>query len=195
MSSLGFDLPLDLFTTIFVDWRTGTLAGILVIAAITDIHSHRVPNWLVLGGILFGTTYNTIYPLAFGDTILASIAGIGVGLLLFLPLYALRTMGAGDVKLLAMVGAFVGPGATLRVAVLSIIAGGVLAILFVLVKGTAPRLIQNLRSVLQLSFLNVSMGAAPNLHIAPEKSAGKLPFAVAILIGTLSYLVLRQLIF
>ena len=195
MFQVGLSGTLDAIAAVMSDWRAGALLLLLFAAAIFDTRSHRIPNPLVLSGALFGVIYNTISPLAFNDTILVPIAGIGVGLMLFLPLYALRAMGAGDVKLLAMVGAFVGPGATLRVAVLSIFAGGVLAILFVLVKGTAPRLIQNVRSVLQLSFLNVSMGAAPNLHIAPEKSAGKLPFAVAILIGTLSYLVLRQLIF
>lgn len=190
-----FHAMLDLLSMLVFDWRTGTLLLLLSVAAVFDLRFHRIPNWLVLAGALFGVIYNTIAPTFPGNTILFPLAGIGMGLLLFLPLYFLRAMGAGDVKLLAMVGAFLGAGATVRVALLSIIAGGVLAIVFVAMKGTAPRLIQNLSTVFQLTILDVSTGNAPGLRVAPEQSAGRLPFGVAILVGTMGYLVFRQWIF
>ena len=57
-----------------------------------------------------------------------SVAGWAVGLLLFLPLFALRAMGGGDVKLLAAFGAWLGPALVCWVAVYGAIAGGVLAV-------------------------------------------------------------------
>ena len=188
-----FNALLDHLAVLFFDLRTGSLLLLLAVAAVFDFRFHRIPNWLVVSGALFGVIYNTAMPESISDNILTPLAGIGVGLLLFLPLYALRAMGAGDVKLLAMTGAFVGAGATLRVALLSVLVGGVLSIVYVLVKRTAPKMVRNLVSVFQLSILNVLGGSAPSFRIAVDKSAGKLPFGVAILLGTFTYLVLHQL--
>ena len=62
-----------------------------------------------------------------------------VGLLLFLPLFALRAMGGGDVKLLAAFGAWLGPVLVFWVAVYGAIAGGVLALLLVLWRAGCAR--------------------------------------------------------
>jgi prepilin peptidase CpaA len=121
------------------------------------------------------------------------LGGVLVGLGLFLPLYLLRAMGAGDVKLLAMVGAFLGPTDTFRVALATMIIGGVMAIVFVVLKGTVGRLAQNLRSLFQVGLLDVLVGRAPDLQLAPSLSAGRLPYGVAISAGTMGYLVARQL--
>jgi prepilin peptidase CpaA len=121
------------------------------------------------------------------------LGGVLVGVGLFLPLYLLRAMGAGDVKLLAMVGAFLGPTDTFRVALATMIIGGVMAIVFVVLKGTVGRLAQNLRSLFQVGLLDVLVGRAPDLQLAPSLSAGRLPYGVAISAGTMGYLVARQL--
>ena len=73
------------------------------------------------------------------------------------------------------------------------IVGGVLSILFVLARGTAPRMIHNLASLFQLGLISVAGGSKPDLQIDAGMSAGKLPYGVAIAIGTIGYLVLRQL--
>ena len=67
------------------------------------------------------------------------MAGWIVGLLVFLPLFALRAMGGGDVKLLAAFGAWLGPALVFWVAVYGAIAGGLLALLLVLWRGPAAR--------------------------------------------------------
>lgn len=193
MSQSEFNAMLDLFARLFTDWRTGMLLLLLIAAAVSDYRTHRIPNWLVLAGVLFGVIYNAVQPQFPSDTILFPLAGLGVGLLLFLPLYLVRAMGAGDVKLLAMVGAFLGAAATFRAALASMVVGGVLSILFVLVWGTAPRMFHNLASLFQLGFLNSAGGAAPSLQISEGASAGKLPYAVAIAIGTFGSLVWHQL--
>jgi prepilin peptidase CpaA len=188
-----FEAVLDLLGMLFFDWRTGILTLLLTVAAISDYRVHRIPNWLVLSGALFGVIYNTVLAPSPYANILFPLAGLGLGLLLFLPLYLIRAMGAGDVKLLAMVGAFLGPGDTFLAALASMIVGGVLSIMFVLVRGTARRLLHNLSSLFQLGLLSVAGGSKPNLQIEVDRSAGKLPYGVAIAIGTIGYLITDQL--
>ncbi|MCE3264186.1 MAG: prepilin peptidase [Pseudoduganella sp.] len=96
-------------------------------AAASDLAWRRVPNALVLTGLLIALALH--WRLGGGAALLGqALAGAGVGLLLFLPLYALGGMAAGDVKLMAMAGSFVGPMQALQLGVLSAIAGGVLAL-------------------------------------------------------------------
>ena len=190
-----FKAMLELLAMLFFDWRTGIVILLLIVAAVSDCRTRRIPNWLVLSGALYGVIYNTVLPPTPHDNILFPLAGLGLGLLLFLPLYLVRAMGAGDVKLLAMAGAFLGPGDTFYAALASMIVGGVLAIVFVLVRGTALRMFHNLASLFQLGFLSLAGGFKPNLQITPSASAGKLPYGVPIAIGTIGYLVLHQLSF
>ena len=193
MPDSEFKAVLDLLAMLIFDWRTGTLMLLLAWAAICDFRSQRIPNWLVLCGALFGVIYNTAFPPSPHNTILFPLAGLGLGLLLFLPLYLIRAMGAGDVKLVAMVGAFLGPGDTFYAVLAVMIAGGVLAVCYVLAKGVATRMARNIASLFQLGFLSAVGGTKPNLQIDAGMSAGKLPYGVAIAAGTIGYLVLHQL--
>lgn len=188
-----FKALLDLLGWLFFDWRTGIVILLLLVAALIDVRTRRIPNWLVAFGALYGVIYNTTLPPTPHDNILFPLMGLALGLMLFLPLYLLRVMGAGDVKLLGMVGAFLGPGDTFYAALATMIVGGALAILFVLAKGKLRLMFRNLASVFQLGYLNVASGSAPNLQVAAQTSVGKLPYAVAIAIGTIGYLILHQL--
>src|ERR1700751_1600311 len=84
------------------------LLMLLAVAVGSDLHSRRIPNWLVLTGLTLALAVRLG-----GARAAQGYSAWGLGLLtgggLFLPLYLLRGMGAGDVKLMAMVGAFVGP--------------------------------------------------------------------------------------
>ncbi len=193
MAQPEFDALLELLTWLFFDWRTGAVMLLVVIAAVFDYRTRRIPNWLVFSGALYGLVYNTLFPSFPNGNFLFPLLGLAAGLLLFLPLYALRAMGAGDVKLLAMIGAFLGVKATLTAALASMIAGGALAILFVLLKGRVRLLFRNFAAALHLGAVEVAGGMAPSFHIDSTASAGKLPYGVAIAIGTITYLVLHQL--
>ena len=96
-------------------------------AAASDLAWRRIPNVLVLAGLLLALGLH--WRLGGGGALLGQgLAGASVGMLLFLPMYVLGGMAAGDVKLLAMAGSFVGPWQALQLALLSAMAGGVLAL-------------------------------------------------------------------
>jgi len=96
-------------------------------AAASDLAWRRIPNVLVAAGLLLALVLH--WRLGGGAALLAQgLAGATVGLLLFLPFYVLGGMAAGDVKLAAMAGSFVGPWQALQLSLLSALAGGVLAL-------------------------------------------------------------------
>ena len=102
------------------------LAVVLVTAIGTDLRSSRIPNWLTfsaMGFALVGHVWLDGFPGA-----LFSLAGLGTGLGLFLLIYCFGSFGAGDVKLMAAVGAFVGAYGVLLCGWLAIVVGGIYAI-------------------------------------------------------------------
>jgi prepilin peptidase CpaA len=186
---------LELLGALFASGRTGVLILLLVGAAVIDYRSHRIPNWLVLFGTLYGLIYNALLPTWPQGSIFIALAGVGLGLLLFLPLYLIRVMGAGDVKLLAMAGAFLGVDDIMRAALASMLVGGALAILFVLMRGKAMQIMQNMMCIFRVGIIDAMNGSTPSLRITAGASVGKLPYGVAIALGTTGYLTLRQLAF
>ena len=89
---------------------------VLIEAAFIDGRSFRVPNWLTFHFVLGGWIY--AYWSGGGALLLLVDGGAAVGLMTLLPLYAIGGMGAGDVKLMAGVGAWIGPAFTLGLPVL-----------------------------------------------------------------------------
>lgn len=184
--------------------ETGFLGGMLVLAVfllpavVSDIRKHHIPNRVTLTGALVGLLINSLFPV-FASPLQEvpgmlgwqeSVAGWLLGLALFLPLYLMRTMGAGDVKLLAMVGAFVGPVEILGVALATMLIGGVLAVVVVICQGMLSRFIANLRLAAWTAVARVAAGQMPDGRDLPE-SVGKLPYGVAIGAGTIAYLYYR----
>ena len=185
----------ELLASLLLSGRTGVLLLLLATAAVIDFRSHRIPNWLVLTGAVYALIFNTMFPPWLHGTVLFPLAGLGLGLAMFLPLYLLRAMGAGDVKLLAMCGAFLGPNEIWRAALVVLITGGLLGVVFVLANGSALRVYQNLTALFRVGMFTTLGGTAPSLRIPVSVSVGRLPYGVAIAVGTTSYLVLHQLAF
>jgi prepilin peptidase CpaA len=120
---------------IIANWPFWFVTVTLIVAAVIDGYQLKVPNWITFPMILSGWVYSAAFsPLAGWDGLLYSILGTIVGLALLMPLYAIGGMGAGDVKLLAGVGAWVGTTITLWAFAISAVVGGVLAVVMVLVK-------------------------------------------------------------
>jgi len=175
------------------------LAVLLAAAVACDIRSRRIPNRLVSLGMAAGLTLHaTVTPGAglfntpFGGLgLLLALGGLALGLLLLLPMYALGALGAGDVKLMAMIGAFLGPQEMLGVTLFCLVAGGALALLFALVDGSLRKVLGNVRTMLLGSLLRGLSGGTAQLE-QPVAATGKLPYAIAIAAGTVAYLLLTR---
>lgn len=161
--------------------------ALLWIAAAWDVHQRRIPNWLVLAAALVGVSLQSLLTGASG--LLAALAGLVVGLLVLLPGYLLGGTGAGDVKLMAAIGTFLGPQGVLLAALASIAAGSVVALGY-----AASSLIQ--RDSISpwrrygLMFRTFFTTFQP-VYLAPaegEVMGRKFPFAVSIALGTTLFL-------
>lgn len=184
---------LELLEMLVLSPRTGVLTALLLVAAVIDVRTSRIPNWLVFAGALYGLAYNAISPLYARDIgILFALGGLAVGLAALLPAYLFRVMGAGDVKLMAMVGAFLGAWATVGAVLATLVAGGVLAIAVALWSGRTVRMLRNVAAVSRGTVLALTTGMT-GLAVHDGPSAGKMPYGVAIAAGTIAYLVLSQL--
>lgn len=161
-------------------------------AVITDLRARLIPNALVLTGALSGILLASLHPQGFG--FLPAVGGMALGLVIFLPVYFLRAMGAGDVKLMAMTGAFLGYAAIAEAALWVMLMGGALALLFALRRGVARRMAANLREMLFSAAASVQIRTLPDFSQGPQ-TAARLPYAVAIALGVAAFLLARHLDF
>jgi prepilin peptidase CpaA len=177
------------------------LATLLLAAAWCDLKSHRIPNSLVFGGAVLGLLLNGLLPQGLGFNSVVpgglgwweALQGLGMGLVVLLPLYWLHAMGSGDVKLMAMVGAFLGPSQVLGVLLGTFLIGGMMALAIALRAGAMLRLLKNMKLLVIDGVVKVSTGQVPTMDDLPE-SVGKMPYAVAIAAGTLGYLMWRRMV-
>jgi prepilin peptidase CpaA len=176
------------------------LGGLLAAAVVTDVRSRRIPNQLVLVGLVAGlglqasvTPGSGLFGQPFGALgLLPALGGAALGLLMLLPIYALGAMGAGDVKLMAMVGAFLGPLDTVGAALSSVLAGGVLALVVALAQRKLGTVAGNVK-VMALNSLLRAVGGGDARLDAPPQTTGQLPYAIAIAGGCAAYLLLTRL--
>ena len=98
-------------------------------AAIVDLRTRRIPNLLTISAATLGLVVNLSR--TGGPGAVASGAGLLTGLAAFLPFYLAGGFGAGDVKAMAAVGAFLGPKGALLAATWTLLVGGVGALIVV----------------------------------------------------------------
>jgi len=173
------------------------LSSLLAVAVVYDIRFRRIPNKLVLVGMAVGLIVRAVvgadgHRLNLNDSMAvlgSSMAGGLTGLAIFIPFYALRTMGAGDVKLLAMVGIWVGAETVFWAALFTLAAGGVLALTVALYSGVLRQVLHNVQAMVLSSAARVQ-GGLPMPRTALQ-TTGRLPYAVAIACGT-SLALVRQ---
>lgn len=168
----------------------GFLIALVLWACLHDLAVRKIPNRLVLCGLFSAAVLHLISPTPW-QIVSVGLAGCAVGLLLFLPLYLLRGMAAGDVKLMAMVGAFTGPLLALEIALATFCAGGVMALGMVLYNGRWRDLMVNMRSLLRPLYMR-AIGVPTVPEPLPSGSVGGMPYGLAIAAATCLMLWIRH---
>lgn len=168
----------------------GFLIALVLTACLQDLAERKIPNRLVLCGLFSAGVLHlvSLTPFRF---ISVGLAGCAVGLLIFLPLYLLRGMAAGDVKLMAMVGAFTGPMLALEIALAAFCAGGVMALAMVIRQGSWRALAANMRILLRPLYLR-AVGIPYAREPLPGGSVGGMPYGLAIAAATCLMLSIRH---
>src|SRR5262249_51637590 len=151
------------------------------LACVFDVRTRRIPNELTLGAAAAALGTHTFLSGISGVT--ASAAGWLGGVTLFFPLFALRGMGAGDVKLLRAMGAWLGPASAVQVAVYSALAGGLMAVVVALRAGYLTQALRNLKSLAKF-WLTVGFKPLPELTLE-HAQAPRLAYALPMLAGVL----------
>jgi prepilin peptidase CpaA len=141
---------------------TAPFMVILLLAAFIDLLTNKVPNILILPSLLLA--FLLAYLNGGAGLLLNSILGAGVGFLVLLYPYSKSLIGAGDVKLMAVVGAFLGPKLVLLAVLYASVFGGLIVLIYLAYKGL---LAQSFRRAMSLQF-----------------SSARIPYACAISAGS-----------
>ncbi len=155
------------------------LVTVLTAAALSDMRSHRIPNWLTFPVMVAGLVY--YFYLGGPRGLLFSLAGLMLGFAFLMPFYLIGGTGAGDVKLMAAVGALLGPGGVLWSFLCTALVGGVYAVLLLVTsryrQETRARYKERLRTFIRTRNL-------AELKADKTQKAPVLCYGVAIAIGT-----------
>ncbi len=159
---------------------------VVVFGSITDIRRHRIPNWLTLPAAIAGLGLNAVPAGAPG--LLFGIEGLLVGMGLFMILYSMGGMGAGDVKHMGAVGAMLGPKMAFVAALCTALAGGIYALAVIAVhpraRATRTAVMATLTSFFTFHSLHYD---SPSLGDRPPK----LCYGAAIAVGTIGAVILE----
>ncbi len=159
------------------------LLGAVWTACVFDLRQRRIPNVLTLGTAALGVTMQFTFEGMTG--VFTAITGLGVGLMILMPGYLLRTTGAGDVKLMAAAGPFLGPFWVLLAGLASIVTGALIAAGF----AASTLLTRSAQSPWQrYGFMLKTLVTTGRVFYVPaeegEVMGRRFPFAVSIAIGT-----------
>ena len=165
------------------NWPIKLVSAILILAAWIDGKELKVPNWITFPMVLSGLVYSA----TIGDGISAGLLGMCCGLLCLLPLYSVGGMGAGDVKLMAGIVAWVGWEITFYSFCVSVIVGAVMAVIMVASRGAWKKHYEQFLMI--LSEWSVIKNPYELSKIAAERKPTKflLPYGIPICIGTIGY--------
>lgn len=149
------------------------LFAMLVVAAVSDLRVRRVPNALNLLVLMTGASW-TIWQLGMGPGLRFIAFGVLFMTVVWFPMFALRLMGAGDVKLLIACAAWLGWPHVMLASLVTGIAGGVLGVYW---------LVRRSGVISAVHALSVAVRTPMDLRLRPYESRERVPYAIAIVIG------------
>ena len=157
-------------------------APLAAVGGWTDWRSRRIPNWLTVPGLAIGIAVNSW---ASGwPGLRASLLGAAMGLALLLPFVLVRSLGAGDWKLVGALGAFLGPDRLLASLFVAVLVAGIMALVLVIWKRQLAHTLRNLGRILK-AFLTLRL-PDPEFSLDNPKAI-KVPFGVAMAMAVLLY--------
>ena len=160
------------------------LIGAVLVASLggaSDLRSARIPNWLTYSGLLTALVLRTAVLGWAGFK--SGIIGLLAAGVFFFVLFIIGAMGGGDVKLMASVGAWAGSSQILPVLLAAALAGGILAIIYMLFGQGIRKTFWNLVELIRFR-LTAGLSPHPELNVGEGKRM-HVPFGVAIAMGTL----------
>ncbi len=156
-----------------------------IIGAISDVRSNRIPNWLTYGGLVLALALRAA--LGGWHGLGQGVAGVLFGGGIFFVFFVVHGMGAGDVKLMAAVAGWVGLHQTFRVLIATALAGGILAVFYMILYKRVGRTFRNLGALL---WFHLRSGVRPHPEInLQHPEAIRVPYGLAIALGTLYVLI------
>jgi len=171
------------------------LTAFLLVVAYYDFRYRRIPNWCTVSTALAGLVLNGFLQ-ASGSSVFSltgiafSLLGLVVGFVVYLVLYAIRAISAGDVKMMAAIGALVGGAQWVRIWIFGAIAGAVLGIIVVLMKKRVKKTMWNVGFIFsELGHGRPAYLRREELDVKSDKGL-RLPHGVGIAVGALLYLAL-----
>lgn len=156
------------------------LLALLFVAAWSDVRSRRIPNVLVAAGLAGGLAAGLAQESWSGLS--ASLLGAAAGFGCFFPLYLMRAMGAGDVKLMAAAGAFLGAPLVVSAALFAVAAGVLLGIALALRAHALRRVVANTGNLVAFWVTTRGIRKADWLTL-DSPDAVKVPYGAAIALG------------
>jgi prepilin peptidase CpaA len=167
------------------------LMAVVLSAAVYDVRYRRIPNWISVCGVLAGLAMNTFLTFdspARWSGLVSSLEGFGLGFGVYFALYALRAMGAGDVKLMAAVGAIVGPANWFAIFLITAITGGIMALILIALRRRFTTTMWNVGFILsEMKSGRPAYVGKEELDVKSPKAVG-LPHGAVIAVGTVFYL-------
>jgi prepilin peptidase CpaA len=176
---------------ILQNWPVWVVSITLIVAAVIDGLKLKVPNWITFPMILSGWLYSAwaapFQEMAWYQGLGWSLVGTAIGLALLLPAYAIGGMGAGDVKLLAGVGAWMHGTHTVYAFAVSAIVGAVLAVGMVLYRRAWSRHSQQFWMILNEILTIRDPEKLTQIAVERKSSMMLLPYGIPIAIGSIMY--------
>ena len=173
------------------NWQYWLVSIVLIVAAVIDGIQLKVPNWITFPMIISGWVFSAMaYGMAGEGWYIGlawSLAGTAVGLALLLPAYAIGGMGAGDVKLMAGIGAWVHCWITFYAFCLSAIIGAVIALIMVWRAGKMEKHSGQFSSILNEIMTVKNPEKLATIAAERKSTMMLLPYGIPICIGTIVY--------
>jgi len=170
--------------------KIALLVSLLLFCSATDLGTRRVPNAVLLPALMTALFLNSVGGGLAG--LVDSIAGLAIGLLMLMPLRILGRMGAGDIKLLGVVGSILGAWGAIVAGLATMMAGGVLAVLYLVWLFIKPGIVSR---VSRIALRVTGKAAAPGDGTSWQTvRAAEIPYALAIAAGTFATLIYLDLL-